>query len=185
MCLVVQSGAIPVSLFHLSVIFANLDSYNQPYMFLPQSLPGSLWQELGGLTATYTGVGLRVAVSLAALLRADWDRKGKNSKSHLLAIRRKGKGKCLCHVLFILWMSVCISACFFHLVWSQLFFLIALWALVLDYVLFNLLKATCDLTTEKAACGNGGWKALEMLAVWLLKGCRKENWRKSTKERGC
>ena len=74
--------------------------------------------------------------------------------------------------------SFCILACFIYLVGSELFSLIVLcilWALVLDYIWFNLLKATCDLTTERAACGNGGRKALEMLAVWLLKGCRKEN----------
>lgn len=54
----------------------------------------------------------------------------------------------------------------------------------MDYIRINLLKAMCDLATERAACGNCGRKVLETLAVWFLKRCRKEARSTGANERG-
>lgn len=63
-------------------------------------------------------------------------------------------------------------------------FLCALWALVLDYIWFNLLKATCDLTTERAACGNGGRKGIRDAGRVDVHGLEKRKLKKErTRER--
>lgn len=136
-------------------------------MFIPRPLPGSLWQVV---------CGLHVFACFENNERQRWKE-----------VLQKRAKEALWHFSFISTnhtFSVCfiyLVNCFFSL---SLHFLCAPWALVLDYIWFNLLKATCDQTTERDACGNGGRKALEMPAV-RLKRCRKENGRESAKERGC
>lgn len=177
--LVVQSGAIQVSgsFTNFSFIFTNL-------MFFTKS--HSQAGIRGFRECVYRCIietGHESTCSVNSKRREKWWMEKKTANTSLGNVQERTREVFVSFFCIFLQMSVCISACFFYLV-SIVFFRRWL-GFGLDYIWFNLLKAMCDLTTERAACGNGGRKASEMLAVWLLKGCRKENWRKSAKERGC